>query len=334
MIKKKLLIVQNNCDWQSWPQKIQALKSWFYPVVDFQITTIKTDFTDIPFIKYSNVDSNNTQVDPNLLKGIEPKYYDEHFSVLAVNYDILLVVLPIEQWPYDDQARGWRTDSTLGVIELHIGCDENEKMLWFGHDDGDMFFQLARHEILHALYVMTGQEDRVHYWWNQGPEKLINCLNELKLKPVTENEKISTIMKIINWISSQINQLLMAQKKDYIEIWAKAIQENEGWYPGSRSYRNSNPGNFRFCGQYTAIGKDDKNFAIFPSYEVGFAHLKKVLTNACTGKSQVYKPEMTIAQFFSIYAPAFDFNDPTAYAKFVSSKLGLPITTPIKNLLV
>ena len=57
---------------------------------------------------------------------------------------------------------------------------------------------------------------------------------------------------------------------------ADAIQEHEGWTAphqglprGSVAYRNNNPGNLKYVGQRSAIGKDERGFAIFPSYDSG-----------------------------------------------------------------
>ena len=108
---------------------------------------------------------------------------------------------------------------------------------------------------------------------------------------------------------------------------------HEGWsapgisYPtGTRSYRNNNPGNIKYgefaksCG---ANGKDDNGFAKFESYLDGFNALKALVTNAATGKSSIYRPAMTLEQFFSKYAPSSDGKDPSFYARTVARKLGV-----------
>jgi hypothetical protein len=122
-----------------------------------------------------------------------------------------------------------------------------------------------------------------------------------------------------------------------------AIQIHEGWsgpstqYPtGTRSYRNNNPGNIKYgdfarsCG---ATGKDDKGFAKFPEYLDGFNALKALITNAANGKSSIYKPTMTLEQFFSKYAPSSD-NNPAAYARVVARKLGVDYKTFVISQLV
>lgn len=118
-----------------------------------------------------------------------------------------------------------------------------------------------------------------------------------------------------------------------INQFAKAIENFEGYYMGSRSFRNHNPGNLKWANQRLAVGKDKQGFAQFKSYEDGFITLCTMIENACTGKSKIYKPEMTISQFFSIFAPASDNNKPDNYAKFVADRVGLLVTDPISKLI-
>lgn len=119
-----------------------------------------------------------------------------------------------------------------------------------------------------------------------------------------------------------------------IDLFCLAIQQYEGWFVGSRSFKNNNPGNLRYVGQKEASGKDKDNFCIFPTYEIGFKVLKDMIIRAASGKSTVYNPNMTIERFFCVYAPSSDGNHPITYANAVAKKVGVPVSTPIKNLLV
>jgi len=97
---------------------------------------------------------------------------------------------------------------------------------------------------------------------------------------------------------------------------AAAIQQIEGWAPGTRSYRNNNPGNLMYAGQPGATGQDPQGFAIFPDYQTGLTALDNQITlDASRGQ--------TISQFTSIYAPASDGNNPTSYAAQIASAAGL-----------
>ena len=111
------------------------------------------------------------------------------------------------------------------------------------------------------------------------------------------------------------------------------IQFEEGYFRGSRSFRNSNPGNLRWHNQIGNIGKDKDGFAIFPDYSTGFAALCRQLQAACYGRSKVYSPTDTLYEFFEKYAPANDNNKPREYAERVAAKLNISPSTQLKTLL-
>lgn len=96
---------------------------------------------------------------------------------------------------------------------------------------------------------------------------------------------------------------------------AQAIQTQEGWYPGSVSYTDNNPGNLMAVGQAnctpTAAG-----FCSFPNYADGWnALLNQISLDASRG--------MSISQFTSSYAPASAGNDPVTYASNIADAVGL-----------
>lgn len=123
--------------------------------------------------------------------------------------------------------------------------------------------------------------------------------------------------------------------------WAMGIQQHEGYLPpsparplGSRSWRNNNPGNIKYVRQPGTVGKDAQGFAVFVSYEAGFAELVAMLLRIGRGQSQNprYKATMSLRQFFEVYAPSEDNNDPLAYAKAVATRIGVPVDTPVSYL--
>jgi hypothetical protein len=111
--------------------------------------------------------------------------------------------------------------------------------------------------------------------------------------------------------------------KGLIDRWALAIRDFEGWSPVSHSYRHNHPGNLK--------GIDGK-FIKYTSYAEGFAALKDYLTRACTGRHKAYRPEMTLRQFFAVYAPDGDLII-TNYASYVAKKIGVTPDTVISTLI-
>ena len=118
--------------------------------------------------------------------------------------------------------------------------------------------------------------------------------------------------------------------KPTLEEWAKAIQQFEGYYPGSLSYRNKNPGNLRRGKGQIGVYK---NFAIFETYEDGFEALLHQLRLSATSTGPNYHHSMTLLEFFEVYAPEADSNQPNGYAAFVAQKLRVGINYPIANFL-
>ncbi|MFA5430384.1 MAG: hypothetical protein WC329_04425 [Candidatus Omnitrophota bacterium] len=114
-----------------------------------------------------------------------------------------------------------------------------------------------------------------------------------------------------------------------IDAMSAAIQEFEGWYPGSRSFRNNNPGNLRNVqGLAGQIGLDETGHIIFNSYASGLAALKRQLRLVFTGGSHIYSPADSLASFFSKYAEG----NQAQYAAYVAGRLGVDVNTTFQQL--
>lgn len=122
---------------------------------------------------------------------------------------------------------------------------------------------------------------------------------------------------------------LRAIPDSLLEAFAYAIRKFEGWFPGSVSQRNNNPGNLKYAGQAGAVAVDDRGFAIFDSYESGWAALKNQIKIAFTGASRVYNPTMTLYEFFQKYSE--DNQEP--YAESVATDLGVSPTLTLTEIL-
>lgn len=143
---------------------------------------------------------------------------------------------------------------------------------------------------------------------------------------------------------------LIAQKRkkgveERLRQFCLAIQQHEGWFSGSCSYRGNNPGNLRWSA--TQIGVHtcgSGEFSMFKTYEDGFNALMHQVRIVANGTSKVYNERaralnlkdsslLTISQFFAIYAPSSDNNNPQRYAEFVAQKVGLPTHAAMMDLL-
>ena len=143
---------------------------------------------------------------------------------------------------------------------------------------------------------------------------------------------IAVAIGVLILMTKKISDLVSPAVAAAVNRFALAIQNAEGWFEGSWSYRTNNPGNITDMGRPGQIGtetnpKSGITFPVFDSYESGFAALVWKLKRAFTGLSTVYSPTMTISEFFEKYS--HDQNE----AENVSSLLGVSSDTKLSDLI-
>jgi hypothetical protein len=118
-----------------------------------------------------------------------------------------------------------------------------------------------------------------------------------------------------------------------VDALAAAIQTQEGWYPGSVSYRNNNPGNLVFVGQPGA-SQGAGGFASFSTASAGVAALKNQITlDAVRGSDAAGRPINSISDLINSWAPASDpSNDPASYIASVVAQTGYDPNAPLSSL--
>lgn len=212
------------------------------------------------------------------------------------------------------------------------------------------FVRLMLHEGGHAALHFSGRNEELTTKYGGDPVHYMDYgdRNVAKIYSEVSFEKWS-LQAYILALATQLLALVKKSKEtkpNYSKLtkWAEAIKEFEGWaapgdkirgtggvsFRGSRSYRQNNPGNLRWS-IYEADNVD--NFSVFKTYEDGWKALLHQLTIAATGKSSVYRPTMTLLEFFQKYAPSEDNNHPETYAKYVANYIGVTPQTLIKDLI-
>jgi hypothetical protein len=358
MRKLKFLIVANN-NWQSWPEKIKAIQDAFLPHIELTIDLVKTQFNVIPFTDYGEG-----------RVGVEYDFYNKNVTVKANGYDIVEFVVPLSQWQMPQKNRGFRTDRDAGPIELQVGADENEMT-----EDGPIgsrvrvnhFVVYTLHELSHACYMLTGQEDKTHffydkYWDNFLPYVLADLSwpdpHEADLKSTFFQKIQMLILQFFNGDKKQaeiigeelfkISEELkpnpppapnVVRKLSKLELFCNAIQAHEtGGNPNSLPSRLLNPGAFRFAEWQRKFGgvPHSSGYTRFASYAEGYAALRAFLRSACSVYGKTYQPTMTLYQFFAKYAPDADQGPGMAkskqYAEFVADRIGVPPSTQLRSL--
>lgn len=108
---------------------------------------------------------------------------------------------------------------------------------------------------------------------------------------------------------------------------ALAIQEFEGYAPGTRAHVNKNPGNLRFSPYQKGTRE---GYSEFETYFDGLFALLFDLWLKCDGRSRTgLTPESSVFDLIQAWAPAADGNEPEDYAEFVVMRLGVTTDTKL-----
>jgi murein DD-endopeptidase MepM/ murein hydrolase activator NlpD len=224
-----------------------------------------------------------------------------------------------------------------GQIQKEFTGTQGGLTIWFKPNNADMVMRFMHLSKFVAKAGKVKEGDVIGLTGNTGSA---TTGAHLHLDISKKNVQISNFSNFLdpekyqwefdkNIIGEKINTM------NKIEDWANAAKKHEGWYLGSASYRNNNPGNFRcsalVMGELGAT-KCVNNLAVFPNYETGFNALKTFLTYACTDQLRSYKSTMTLLDFYKVYAPSSDNNNPLNYATIIAQDLGVTVNTKIGEL--
>ena len=326
----KVLIVANSSEWISWATKIARMKEFFAPKVNLEFTIAHTQFKNVPFQESRGNGAGYYRIDDN--------WYNANVSVGAKAFDIVMFVMPLYEWK-PNLAWGYRTDRSNGPVELQIAANEysfEDHMENGEWKKENAFFERGRHEIMHALFMISGQEDTTHKWVKEY--KLENARDELVFKDFNPNmpETQSILAELVRKLmialglledlkkrqAEVIHEVIANNQVDIKQISLKkmcdAIEKFEDYVPaggkyrdgsistyGSKSWRNKNPGNLRYAQQADSIGQDKTGFAIFKSKADGKKALANMILRAAEGKSSIYRPEMMLFNENAVIAPVW-----------------------------
>lgn len=161
---------------------------------------------------------------------------------------------------------------------------------------------------------------------------LITWLRKITMTEETQSNETDSVLTPLLTQSWQVPMKVIPPPLTLLERMAVAIRDFEG-VPGDRNYRNNNPGNCRFSAvgylaKYDPVTCDADNFAVFPSYSIGFMYLCNLIKNKIENN-----PNQTLLEFMESYAPVTDGNNPTTYAGFIAKRLGVDTAFVMKGIL-
>lgn len=114
-----------------------------------------------------------------------------------------------------------------------------------------------------------------------------------------------------------------------LDAVALAIAWREGpLRPPNRSFRNLNPGNIR---SQKVSTHDTGGYNVYPDFISGYQDLLADIAAKFTDGKNAHGlgQNSTLLDLMNVYAPAADANNPTSYANFIASWVGLALNKPI-----
>lgn len=176
------ILVLSNVRWSSWNSKTQLLKDWFKGTVDLDVTVKDVSLNPI-FTGFKGNDGITRYYSMN------KAWITQNIIPLAKGYDIVIFTMNnSENKMFPIQA------SSIGAINgtqvIHGGCNEFDNYNFNGvRYDGDIWFNIMRHELCHALYDIQGKQDNTHKYWEAVTiDKCLNELKSMKYKYFTDKE--------------------------------------------------------------------------------------------------------------------------------------------------
>lgn len=362
----KISLVFNNTNWQSIAEKVDAIRSFFKPDFDLDISVFHTQFTDMPFVSVGTI--NGVENTPGTTTTVDTTWYSKNISSLSPDADVVVLYLNQHDDDYPRTSVGIMQGRFDDTVQCCIfGITETDHAYIYNQatgqemDQGNSFVLFTCHEISHALYLIQDIPDNTHPYFYSGQSTKV--LDDLKDGRLTKMAKLLAYIKqlillmTITQSKTTTYQSSIATAADIpseefpvnILTWAEAIKREEGWclpgetlngdrYPdGSLSYQHNNPGNMKYSSlmaSWGAIkgssGSDGGSFARFPTYQQGHDALCKFLILGCKDQLLAFHESRTIKLFTQKYA-----NPPAGshYADNVAHALGVSVETNINTLI-
>jgi hypothetical protein len=334
----RLQILANNeaGSWASWPAKIAAIKAFYAPVCELDITVTRTFLTP-QFSLYEG----------STIYQVDEAWYEANVTPLANGADIVMFVVPSSDHTLPtligleaNHPKGpWQTtvfsDETSHTYVLENGTDV---------DQGETAVVYAEHELSHVFYAMLAKTDNTHpYFYAGTPEKVLadfdfeetelawyqqlvqlleRELGLLKARQTSVEPAAPQPSNQVNAPAPQPQNTTPTPFPAKIIAWASIVAKEEGSNPA-----NNNPGNLKYSSLTASWGatqgppaQDGGNLAKFQSYQAGFNALCNFLVLGCENQLIAFhSPEArTLAGFTKIYAG----NPPQGYINAIVQAMG------------
>jgi hypothetical protein len=338
----KLRILANNeaGNWASWPEKIAAIKAFYAPVCELDITLIPTKLTPTFSPEAPISGSAATYI-------VDPAWYAANVTPLADGANIIMFAVPPTDHPGVITYMGFEAGHPIGPWQTTVFADETSHTYVNDiADQGETAVVYATHELSHVFYAMLAKTDKTHLYFFAGtPEKVLADFDFDEQELSWYQQAIADLEQIIadykarktgppveptaSTQSSQNGtpapQLSGPTEPAFppkIVAWADLIGKEEGGKP-----EHHNPGNLKYSSLTASWGgmkgpaaSDGGYLAVFKDEQTGHAALCNFLVLGCEDQLIAFHaPEArTLAGFTKIYAG----NPPQGYTNAIVAGMG------------
>jgi hypothetical protein len=164
-----LRILANNeaGTWASWPEKIAAIKEFYAPACELNITLTPTMLTP-QFVPYSPTSGSGT------VYRVDENWYEQNVNPLAAGADLIMFVVPPSDHPTIITLMGLDVFQPGKSGEMTVFSDETSHTYVTEIDQGETAVVYAKHELSHAFYGLLAKADNTHLYFYAGtPEKVL-----------------------------------------------------------------------------------------------------------------------------------------------------------------
>jgi hypothetical protein len=324
--------------WTSWGEKIVAIKAFYAPVCDLNITLSPSKLTP-QFAPYAPISgSADTYV-------VDPTWYQENVLPLAEGADMIIFVVPPTDHPNVITYMGLDVYQQGQPGRLTVFSDETSHTYVGSVDQGEAAVVVAEHEISHQFYAELAKTDNTHLYFYAGtPEKVLadfdfdeTLLSDYQQLVIALKKKLGLlqarqIAPTPDLTPSQQQNSAPTATQDpkpsqtsfpaKITLWSALVSKEEGANP-----LNHNPGNLAFStltqswGAVQGPAKSDGGYlAKFENDIAGLTALCNFLVLGCQDELLAFHaPEArTLAGFTKIYAG----NPPQGYTDAIVQGMG------------
>lgn len=308
-----------------------------YAGVEIEFELIRKDFTTIKF-------GEAVKKDNGLWYYVDREWFENYTHGLysPETLDVVCATWSQRQWlkaQPGNRLGGESMEDPQGVSQIVMQFQHYKMRKINNEITVDEWVARFIHELSHSVFdhIMEAPHLDTTHFWDYEENNLVGALTEWRIGRVN-SYRYQLLQKLREALIKLAALLRQQQQTRDLEDLARAIKKNEGYgTEGAITItRNNNPGALRWSPfQDGNVG----GFARFDNYEKGWKALLHQLRIVAEGKSPAYSTrakidyglrdssQLTLKQFFSVYAPSEDSNDPVRYAQNVARWLGIPVET-------